>query len=371
MMRSIMSEEIRTLEAQMEQRFSSQIHKATTSTPGFDDLTRGVRETPLTKWIINTITLRFGNISFPRFDGMSDSYDHLLHLKGAALRWFCNLPPESIDSFDELSLEFMRSYSVHIQSGKTTKDLWGVVQGLHESLRAYIKRFSKAILEISGLDDGTAREALKKGLRHKEEVAKAHEEQEKAFRRERTRPPRRTENRVERMTRRDHKRPLSPPKYALGISPSELIAHLKRQDLVTWPKKLPENPARDTTKYCEFHKDHGHQTIDCRALRAEVTELQKKGHLREFLIEKGKETYGFGNESKERRIVQQIEDTPSPLPVRKTIGVICGGSIYSGETVTAVKSHRRNATQPIAMILPDDPIRHSITFHSNEATSLS
>ncbi|GMN69676.1 hypothetical protein TIFTF001_038723 [Ficus carica] len=79
--------------------------------------------------------------------------------------------------------------------------------------------------------------------------------------------------------RRDHKRPLSPPKYALGISLSELIAHLKCQDFVTWPKKLPENPARDTTKYYEFHKDHGHQTIDCRALRAEVIELLKKGHL--------------------------------------------------------------------------------------------
>ncbi|GMN59018.1 hypothetical protein TIFTF001_028110 [Ficus carica] len=153
MMRSIMSEEIRTLEAQMEQRFSSQIHQATTSTPGFDDLARGVRETPLTKCITNAITPKIGSISFPS-------------LIGAALRWFCNLPPESIDSFDELSLEFMRSYSVHIQSGKTTKDLW-VVQGPHESLRAYIKCFSKAISEISGLDDGTAREALKKGLRHK------------------------------------------------------------------------------------------------------------------------------------------------------------------------------------------------------------
>ncbi|GMN48609.1 hypothetical protein TIFTF001_017764 [Ficus carica] len=124
----------------MEQRFSSQIHKATTSTPGFDDLARGVRETPLTKQIINTITPKFGSISFPRFDGMSDPHDHLLQykhvvqstniltgmlddmmcklfaqsLKRAALRWFYNLPPESIDSFDELSLKFMRSYSVHI-----------------------------------------------------------------------------------------------------------------------------------------------------------------------------------------------------------------------------------------------------------------
>lgn len=86
---------------------------------------------------------------------MSDSHDHLLQykhvvqtqstniptgmlddmmcklftqgLKGPALRWFCNLPPKSIDSFDELAKEFMRSYSIHIQLGKTTKDLWGVV----------------------------------------------------------------------------------------------------------------------------------------------------------------------------------------------------------------------------------------------------
>ena len=61
----------------------------------------------------------------------------------------------------------MRSYSVHIQSRKTTKDLLGVVQGQNETLRAYIKRFSKAISEISRLDHGTAREVLKKGLKHK------------------------------------------------------------------------------------------------------------------------------------------------------------------------------------------------------------
>ena len=78
MMRSFMSEEMMTLEAHMEQRFSSQIHRATTSTPGFDDLTRGVRETPLTKCITDTITPKFGSISFLRFDRMSNPHDHLL-----------------------------------------------------------------------------------------------------------------------------------------------------------------------------------------------------------------------------------------------------------------------------------------------------
>lgn len=33
-------------------------------------------------------------------------------------------------------------------------------------LHTYFKRFIKAILEISGLDDGTMWEALKKGLKH-------------------------------------------------------------------------------------------------------------------------------------------------------------------------------------------------------------
>ncbi|GMN33220.1 hypothetical protein TIFTF001_046683 [Ficus carica] len=256
MMRTFMSEEMRTFEAQMEQRFSSQIHRATTSTPGYDDLTRGVRETPPYKAHYQH------HHSEVRKHFLSES------LKGAALRWFCNLPPESIDSFHEHSLEFMRNFSVHIQLGKTTKDLWGVVHGPHESLRAYVKRFSKAISEISGLDVGIAREALKKGFieleeenerverdwaRTREEVVKVRNEREKTFRRERTHPAQRTEHREGRTTRRDHKRPLSPSKYALGISPLELIAHLKRQDFVTWPKKLQENLARDTTKYCEFY----------------------------------------------------------------------------------------------------------------------
>lgn len=60
---------------------------------------------------------------------------------------------------------------------------------------------------------------------------------------------------------------------------------------------------RGMTKYCEFHIDHGHNTIDCRAFRAEVVELLKKGYLRKFLIDKGRETYGLSNKPKERIIV--------------------------------------------------------------------
>ena len=69
--------------------------------------------------------------------------------------------------------------------------------------------------------------------------------------------------------------------------------------------------------------------------------------------------------------MQQIKDTSSPPPIRKTIVVICGGSVFSGDTMIAIKAHRRKALQPVASILLDDLVEYSITFHSSEATNVS
>lgn len=136
-------------------------------------------------------------------------------------------------------------------------------------------------------------------------------------------------------------------------------------------EKITGESSKGHDDVLRIYKDHDHNTIDCRALRAEVAELLKKGHLREFLTEKGREMYELDSESKERKLVQQIEDTPSPLPVQKTIDVICGGLACSGETVTTIKAHRRRALQPIVSILPDDLGEHSIAFHNSEAIDLS
>ncbi|GMN67950.1 hypothetical protein TIFTF001_037006 [Ficus carica] len=88
--------------------------------------------------------------------------------------------------------------------------------------------------------------------------------------------------------------------------------------------------------------------------RDEVAELLKMGHFKEFLTDKGKDTYGLGSEPKEQKVIQQIEDTPSPPTVRKSIGVIYRGSTYNGDTMSTIKAHRRKALQPVAAILLDD-----------------
>ena len=46
---------------------------------------------------------------------------------------------------------------------------------------------------------------------------------------------------------------------------------------------------RDDTKYCEFHKDHGHQIDDCIQLKREIEYLIRRGLLNRYMASKGQE----------------------------------------------------------------------------------
>ncbi|KAF3595126.1 hypothetical protein DY000_02021696 [Brassica cretica] len=76
----------------------------------------------------------------------------------------------------------------------------------------------------------------------------------------------------------------------LSVSRPELINVLRQMgQQVKWPQKMKAPDSfRNPGFWCQFHRDHGHKTEDCVALKIEVNELLKKGHLREFLSEKAK-----------------------------------------------------------------------------------
>ena len=82
------------------------------------------------------------------------------------------------------------------------------------------------------------------------------------------------------------------PEYNLNIEPKELVAVMKGMgNSVKWPRKaINPDPKCDTTKWCKFRSEHGHNTPDCITLRLEVTNLLKKGHFQDLLFDKGKNT---------------------------------------------------------------------------------
>ncbi|KAL5852575.1 hypothetical protein ACOSQ3_007693 [Xanthoceras sorbifolium] len=82
------------------------------------------------------------------------------------------------------------------------------------------------------------------------------------------------------------------PEYNLSITPVEAVAAIQNLgNSVKWPERmLSLADKRDLTKWCDFHGDHSYRTEDCIALKFEVVKLLKRGHLKEHLTDKGKNT---------------------------------------------------------------------------------
>ena len=95
------------------------------------------------------------------------------------------------------------------------------------------------------------------------------------------------------------------------------------------------NPTKkDTTKYCEFHRDHGHQTDDYIQLRKEIEYLIRRGHLRRFVASKGRD-----------QASPPSPRQPAPTQHQQPLGeihVIFGGFAGGGESSSARKAHLRS-----------------------------
>ncbi|XP_068483112.1 uncharacterized protein [Phaseolus vulgaris] len=241
-------------------------------------------------------------------------------LQGEPLTWFTELPPNSIDDFDVLAAKFSTQYATSRPHHMSFMSLLAVQQEKGESLRTFLDRFNKACMNIRGLKQEVALHHLVSAIRPSrfteslikkppqdmedlrtratkfmqiEEHIDYHQRfkavgsgvlkdqtpsKEREVETERTvrTTPRSDRNRGGRIPRFNSYTPLTVPR---GRALDEAL----QTDLIPTLKQYQTPPNADTVKHCQYHRNFGHTTEGCQALKDKIEELIQAGHLRQFV----------------------------------------------------------------------------------------
>ncbi|GAU25742.1 hypothetical protein TSUD_216730 [Trifolium subterraneum] len=226
-----------------------------------------------------------------------------LSLVRGASTWWRNLPPGSIDSWEELCRMFTAHFTTSRRHPKTVASLKAIIQGPEESLRSYIERFNKVSVEVEATDKMKLyllEEGLREGTKFQEAVGIVEDKQKASE----VRRPRnfevdgpssqREERRGDEKKREGGKvREAKPPKSQftyhtpLDAPRDRILSEISSAEFksagIRFPKQLPAKPNVDKKKFCRFHKSYVHVTDDCVHLKDAIEILIQKGYARQYI----------------------------------------------------------------------------------------
>ena len=223
-------------------------------------------------------------------------------LKGLAKVRFSKIPPSMIESFNKLRGAFVRHFIGGQRYRRPTSHLLSVRQEARESLRMYVTRFNKEVLQVDKVEDRVLHTAFQAGLRSEDFLFsitknplatmanllfKAQKymnvEDVLASKWISTRPRKEKESEDRLDHRQEGKLTHSLPKDNRGhfpkftplvMPPSKILIQVKNDPILRWPKTMRSNPeVRNKSMYCHFHKDHGHDTNKCHDLKNQTENL--------------------------------------------------------------------------------------------------
>ncbi|XP_031266381.1 uncharacterized protein LOC116124779 [Pistacia vera] len=156
--------------------------------------------------------------------------------------------------------------------------------------------------------------------------------------------------------------------YNLSVEPTQLVAIMKGMGLtVKWPVKLDLDVKRVTSEWCEFHNNHGHNIADGIALRLEVVALLKRGHLKDLLTDKGKQTMNQRNN-------KEWSPTPKDPKPKGFCSIISRGLVISEVSYSSTKRHARaNQYQKVSSTHPPKKTssKQVIQFEDHDLVTLT
>ncbi|XP_057484584.1 uncharacterized protein LOC130770949 [Actinidia eriantha] len=168
-----------------------------------------------------------------------------------------------------------------------------------ESLKGYVKWLNQAVLEVEGASDKVVVMAMigvdLKELaeaKHRRQGREVHKRKEHESRRAAYRDKVKNRDRDVRRKTNDQ-RPRTPPHLPNLVLPplntpiAQVLIEIKHEEFIKWSKKIKTDPCkRNKNKYCEFYRDHGHNTEDCFQLKEQIADLIKRGYLSKYVSDR-------------------------------------------------------------------------------------
>uniref|UniRef100_A0A2N9F9R7 Uncharacterized protein n=1 Tax=Fagus sylvatica TaxID=28930 RepID=A0A2N9F9R7_FAGSY len=321
-----------------------------------------------------------------------------LGLRGSARVWFNKLESESIGSFVQLSRAFIDHFIGSQRRGRPPTHLLSVKQMEGESLRTFVHRFNGEAMKIdrpkedvtvtafmAGLRKGdflyelckdppeTMSELMYEATKHMnaEDALEAMDDPPPKRRKEvEDRKPEPSKQKVPKFTETpERKRTTAPPVKFSSFTPlntpiDKLLLQIQDDPSLRWPGKIRSDPnSRPKNLYCRFHRDHGHLTEECVALKEQVETLIRQGKLQKYV---NRPT----NTRPAKPPVQREQAEPNrPGPVGE-IRTIVGGPASGGTSRASRKAYARQVHNIMVVQRPPKNIRlddQIISFSEEDA----
>ncbi|GJR34515.1 reverse transcriptase domain-containing protein [Tanacetum coccineum] len=165
-------------------------------------------------------------------------------LTGSARVWFDDLPPESLDSYDDLKKAFRDNFLQQNNCIKDLVEIHHIKQKEGESIEDFMQRVKAKSRKLG------ENKILKEG-----EISRINKDQSGDL----------------------------TSSYSLTNSPKEISALNKGKFKTPPPMTTPIG--KRNNKFCEFHGEVGHNTDECMHLRRQIEELIKAGKLLHMINE--------------------------------------------------------------------------------------
>uniref|UniRef100_A0A2N9HA60 RNA-directed DNA polymerase n=1 Tax=Fagus sylvatica TaxID=28930 RepID=A0A2N9HA60_FAGSY len=310
------------------------------------------------------------------FDGFKDPLDYLdsfrtimrLHgvsdeimcrtfptnLRGSARTWFNQLETGSIDTFAQLSRAFIDNF----------------IGGRRSLCKDPPKSMSELMYEaqkfINAEDAFQARDEFLSRKRKEPEDRRFDSSRNKSSRQD---YPKAERKNISSSNRREERPSSFTP---LNMSIDQVLLQIQDNPDIKWPGKLRSDPTkRSKDLYCRFHRDHGHTTEDCFALKQQIEALIRQGKLGKFVRQDKTEVRHEPRPPRQDENKDRQEDRPRDIigEIRTIVGGLAsGGASRSSRKAYARQAHNILVTQRSRKSLKmDDQV---ISFSEDDARNI-